>query len=328
MKVRVLGSAAGGGVPQWNCRCTNCQAARQPNGPVVPRTQSSVAISAEGEYWFLLNVSADVRQQINAHRNLWPAGNLGRGTSIAGCLLTDAEIDHTSGLLQLREGCRFSIYSTSLVHRWLTDDLPIARIRKKFAEREWIELNEDEPTELMLPSGLPSGLEVTIVDVGHDVPRYVTNDFPGQFGSIVGFLIRDLRTGSNIVYAPGVSKLSSSLATAAEHADAILLDGSFWSDDEPQRLGIGPSSAREMGHIPVSGPAGTLEWLASQTALHRTYVHINNTNPMLYEGGPEHQRVSQAGIRVAEDGDEFDLSGKRFATDRRLARGVGGDTHQ
>ncbi len=318
MKVQVLGSAAGGGVPQWNCRCTNCEAARQPNGPVVPRTQSSVAISAEGEYWFLLNVSADVRQQINVHRILWPAGNLGRGTPIAGCLLTDAEIDHTSGLLQLREGCRFSIYSTSLVHRWLTNDLPIGRIVTTFAQREWIELSADEPTELMLPSGTPSGLEVTTLDVGHDIPRYVTHDSPGQLGSVVGFLIRDLRTGSTLVYAPGVPNLSSSLASAAQNADAILLDGSFWSDDEPQRMGIGPSSAREMGHVPVDGPSGTLHWLASQTAHHRSYVHINNTNPMLYEGGPEHQRVSQSGIRVAQDGDEFDLSAKteRFATER------------
>ena len=233
MRVQILGSAAGGGVPQWNCRCANCEFARQPNGPVVPRTQSSAAVSADGDFWFLLNVSADIRQQINVNQNLSPSGNEQRTTPIAGCLITDAEIDHTSGLLQLREGCRFPVYSTSLVRRWLTNELPIARILTKFAHREWIELSEDTPMVLQLPSGTPSGLEVTILDVGRDVPRYVKRDAADDVGSVVGFLIRDVWRGASVVYAPGIPYLSDSLTAAAVGADVILIDGTFWSDDEP-----------------------------------------------------------------------------------------------
>src|SRR5690348_3902980 len=128
MRIRILVSAAGGGLPQWNCRCHNCDAARQVSSDVRPRTQSSVAVSADGQNWFLLNVSADVRAQLAASCEIWPPEGAARGTSIAGCVLTDAEIDHTSGLLQLREGCTFGIFSTPLVRRWLTDFLPIGPV--------------------------------------------------------------------------------------------------------------------------------------------------------------------------------------------------------
>lgn len=307
MKVQILGSAAGGGVPQWNCRCPNCQAARQPHGSVAPRTQSSVAVSRDGLDWFLLNVSADVRQQINGNPGLWPPAAHSRGTTIAGCLLTDAEIDHASGLLQLREGCRFDIYGTDIVRRWLTEDLPIARILTNYTDPTWIELTWDAPTELRLSSGLGSGLSVVLVDVGHDVPRYARSDQNPPAGSVVGLLIRDEQTQTSLVYAPGVPELTTALTAAAEQADAILLDGTFWSDDEPQRMGISTSSARQMGHVPVDGPSGTLEWLANVEAQHRMYVHINNTNPMLNYNGPEHERVRQRGIRVGRDGEQFSM---------------------
>lgn len=307
MIVQILGSGAGGGVPQWNCHCVNCAAARQTDGRVIPRTQSSAAISADGDHWFLLNVSADVRAQINASENLWPPNDQPRGTAIAGCLLTDAEIDHTSGLLQLREGCRFPIYSTALVRQWLAEDLPLARILQHFAPRDWTIMDPQAPTELSLPNGQPSGLEVVLLDVGEDVPRYVQNHTATQQGSIVALVIRDQATGQTVVYAPGVASLTSALVKAAAAADMILIDGTFWTDDEPQRTGIRATTARQMGHVPVSGPAGTLDWLARQPALHRVYVHINNTNPMLIEGGPERQQVNACGIRVAQDGDQFSL---------------------
>ena len=308
MIVQILGSGAGGGVPQWNCHCVNCAAARQIDGRVIPRTQSSAAISSDGDHWFLLNVSADVRAQINASENLWPPDDQPRGTAIAGCLLTDAEIDHTSGLLQLREGCRFPIYSTALVRQWLEHDLPFAPVLQHFAPRDWTSFNPEAPTELTLPDGRPSGLDVTLLRVGEDVPRYVQNHDASQQGSIVALAIRNQESNQTVIYAPGVASLTSELRTAAESADMILIDGTFWSDDEPQTTGIRATTARHMGHLPVSGPEGTLDWLARQPAVHRIYVHINNTNPMLVEDGPERQQVNACGIHVAQDGDQFSLS--------------------
>ena len=187
MRVQILGSAAGGGLPQWNCRCPNCEAARGPNGSVTPRTQSSAAVSADGNHWYLLNVSADVRQQLISHASLWPpSGNL-RGTRIAGCLLTDAEIDHTSGLLQLREGSPFAVYSTRLVRSWLAEDLPLATVLASFVTRDWYELDWDPPLELTLPGGAPSGLAVQLLDVGVDIPRYVKARPAEPKDSVVGF---------------------------------------------------------------------------------------------------------------------------------------------
>ena len=308
MIVQILGSGAGGGVPQWNCHCANCAAARQIDGRVIPRTQSSAAISADGDHWFLLNVSADVRAQINASENLWPPADQPRGTAIAGCLLTDAEIDHTSGLLQLREGCRFPIYSTALVRQWLEHDLPFVPVLQHFAPRDWTSFNPDAPTELKLPDGQPSGLEVTLLPVGEDVPRYVQKHDASQQGSIVALAIRNQESHQTVIYAPGVASLTNELRRAAESADMILIDGTFWSDDEPQKTGIRDTTARHMGHLPVSGPDGTLEWLARQPATHRIYVHINNTNPMLVEDGPERQQVNECGIHVAQDGDQFSVS--------------------
>ena len=186
MHIRILGSAAGGGLPQWNCRCPNCENARLGSGKVRPRTQSSVAVSADGRSWFLLNVSADVRAQLAAARELWPPAGKGRGTPIAGCILTDAEIDHTSGLLQLREGCAFSIVSTPIVRRWLTEYLPIGPILAAFADRTWIDLPLETMLELALPDGGPSGLTLRAFELGRDVPRFVPEGDGDAWGSVTG----------------------------------------------------------------------------------------------------------------------------------------------
>ncbi|NOY29478.1 MAG: pyrroloquinoline quinone biosynthesis protein PqqB [Planctomycetes bacterium] len=305
MHVRILGSAAGGGLPQWNCGCSNCRAARDGSPYVRPRTQSSVAISAEGKWWFLLNVSADVRQQLFVNQQLGPAPGNMRGTSIAGCVLTDAEIDHTSGLLQLREGCVFSILSTPLVRRWLNDYFPIGPIVSAFSDRPWLELPLEASLELTLPDGTPAGLEITAFETGRDVPRFVPEDPRKAVGSVVGLRIRDTATGGTLVYAPGVPAIDSQLEHAVDGADLLLLDGSFWSDEEPRQMGITDRTSQAMGHVPVDGSHGSLEWLAKLPVPKRVYVHMNNTNPMLDESGPEHARVQESGVQVGMDGDEF-----------------------
>jgi pyrroloquinoline quinone biosynthesis protein B len=273
---------------------------------VRPRSQSSVAVSADGDWWFLLNASADVRSQIGASNYLWPPVGNHRGTSIAGCVLTDAEIDHTSGLLQLREGCRFGVFSTPIVKRWLHQNLPIGSILADFADRPWSELALDEWSVLPLPDGTPSGLRVRSFEVGRDVPRFVPELPDESVGSVIGLQIEDSH-GAKLVYAPGVATICDGLRSACEDAGCILIDGTFWSDDEPTRAKIKDSTATQMGHVPVSGQQGTLSWLSGLSVEHRVYVHINNTNPMLNERGSQHAEVVRCGVRVGMDGDVIDI---------------------
>jgi pyrroloquinoline quinone biosynthesis protein B len=307
MQVRILGSAAGGGVPQWNCRCPNCAAVRAGSPDVRPRTQSSVAVSADGRAWFLLNVSPDVRQQILSLPELGPPEGVQRGTAIAGCVLTDAELDHTAGLLLLREGGAFGIHCTTTVHRWLNCFLPVEPILACFAQPHWNDLITDTAHELPLWDSSFSGLRIRTFEVDPHVPRFVREESGTTPGSVISLVIEDARTGGRLLYAPCVASLGPALRRAASEADGILIDGTFWDDAEPSRHGIGSRTARAMGHLPVSGPEGSLDWLTGLSARHRVYVHINNTNPMLNECGPEYRRVSKCGVRVGVDGDSFEL---------------------
>jgi pyrroloquinoline quinone biosynthesis protein B len=297
LKIRILGSAAGGGVPQWNCRCSNCEAARAGSSSVRPRTQSSVAISSDGRNWILLNVSPDVRQQILSFPPLGAPPGQERGQTIAGCVLTDAELDHTLGLLLLREGQPFSIFSTTPVRRWLNRYLPVEQLLACFAKPAWIDLMLDRPVILT------EHLHLRIFEVEPHVPRFVKDE--AAAGSVVGLLIEDRKTGGKLVYAPCVGSLGEPLVSMAREADAVLIDGTFWSDDEPLRFG--ERTALQMGHIPVTGPHGSLTWLGELPARHRVYVHINNTNPMLNECGPEYRLVSRRGIQVGADADMFEI---------------------
>lgn len=301
MLVRLLGSAAGGGVPQWNCRCSNCAAARAAAPNVRPRTQSSLAISADGQAWFLLNVSPDIRQQTLAFPALGPRDGEQRGSAIAGCVLTDAELDHVTGLLLLREGPGFGIACTPTVRSWLNGAFPIEPILAGFCRPVWSELKLDEPVDLLLRNGNPSGLRVRPFAVDPHVPRYARG---AALDSVIGLDIEDGNTGGRLVHAPCVASLGDSLRQAAERADAVFLDGTFWDDDEPLRCGIGSRTARHMGHLPVTA---SLDWLSALKARQRVYMHINNTNPMLDEAGAEYAVVTGRGVRVGADGDAFQL---------------------
>jgi len=305
MRIRILGAAAGGGLPQWNCRCSNCILARRGSPEVTPLTQSSVAVSGDGTRWFLLNVSPDIRQQIDAFAELAPQGQGLRGTAIAGCILTDAEIDHSSGLLLLREDTLFQIYSTAIVHRWLGDKFPVERILSAFRPRSWTEIPLGTPFTLAETTGAASALRVTAIDLPGHAPLYAGSSKEPLAGSIVALRIEDTARGGSFLYAPAVAQITPELEAAARGVDVIFLDGTFWSKNEMVDLGLSKRNALDMGHVPISGEEGSLEWFRRASAVEKVYIHINNTNPVLNTTSPERKVVDAAGIRIGRDGAEF-----------------------
>ncbi|HYB29129.1 MAG TPA: pyrroloquinoline quinone biosynthesis protein PqqB [Solirubrobacteraceae bacterium] len=298
MRVRILGSAAGGGFPQWNCRCPTCEAAR---GGVraQPRTQSSLAIRGGDGPWFLVNASPDARQQLEA---LAPAGIDGiRSPPVAGVLLTDAEIDHTAGLLLLRESTSpVRVYGDDGVERALTQGYPVLPILERYCGAEWRSLESGQATPLE-----GSSLTVEPFDAGGDAPRYL--DGSGVELTASGFVFRDRATDGILTYVPGLARLDEGILARFAASDVVLVDGTFWRDDELAGLGISTRSARDMGHLPLSGPGGTLEALAGLERPRKALVHINNTNPILLEDSPEREVLTRAGIEVAYDGLEVEL---------------------
>lgn len=301
MHVILLGTAAGGGFPQWNCWCATCRAAREDPAAARPRTQSSAAVSADGRRWFLLNASPDVRAQLDLVP-AEPAGGL-RRVPVEGVVLTDAELDHTLGVALLREAGYLPLYATAAVAAVLEEDSRILPVTRAFARAPVAELPLERRTELCLRDGGGSGLSVEAFPVPGDPPRFARRERPGH---TVGLLIRD-GGGATVAFVPGCGGLDDQVLTRLAAADLVLFDGTFWTDDELIGLGISDHTAREMGHLPVSGPGGSLERLSALPARHRVYTHINNTNPMLLEGSPERGQVAARGWLVGADGMRFDL---------------------
>ncbi len=301
MHVIILGSAAGGGVPQWNCGCPNCTAARRDR---CGRTQSSVAVSADGQRWVLLNASPDLRTQLGQNRALWPRG--ARGSPVEAVVLTDAEIDHTLGLLLLRESAvRLPVYAPAGVSALLGDDWPLYRVLSAYAGVEARVLEEDRPLALTDRGGVPLGLCCAATAVARRPPRYAHGAPVGTFD--VGLRIEDERSGGVLAYVPTAGTVDDAVRRTARGADLLLFDGTFWSDDELRTAGADAPSAREMGHLPVGGQGGSLELLPGIGAKRTVLVHINNTNPILAPGSPERAQVEAAGIVVGEDAMEFEL---------------------
>jgi pyrroloquinoline quinone biosynthesis protein B len=305
MHVRVLGTAAGGGFPQWNCACLNCEGVRRGTIKARPRTQSCAAVSADGQRWFLLNASPDIRVQIESFAPLLPRGTV-RGTAIQGILVTNADLDHTLGLLMLREGGRLSVHATSSVRRALDEGLRLTEVLDHYGGVEW-----HQPPANLAPltcaDGTSSGLRFAAFAVPGKLPRYREGRTSPSEEDNVGYQLVDESTGGRLVYVPGLAALNGEVLARLRDADALLLDGTFWSDEEMQTLGVGTASAREMGHLPVGSENGSLAVLASLPAARKIYVHINNTNPMLREDSPQRRAVEKAGIEVGWDGLEFSL---------------------
>jgi len=307
MQIVLLGTAAGGGSPQWNCNCTVCAAVRKKKPGTQPRTESSVAISADGHNWFLLNASPDIRTQFAHFPPLHPPRGVKRGSKVQGVLVTNADLDHTLGLLLLREGGeKIPVHASSAVREVLENDSAIGRVLKSFCGVKWI-----KPPRRLAPllraDGSPSGLLYQAIDLKGGPPRFSPPQRSEHTGHSVGYRIIDERTGGRLLFLPDVAATHSGLGERLSECDVLLFDGTFWSENEMSARGVGQLAAARMGHWPISGPQGSLSLLARLSVRHKVYIHINNTNPILRETTPEHRAVNRAGLTVGRDGMRFEI---------------------
>ena len=304
MKVMVLGAAAGGGFPQWNCNCHNCCGVRSGSIEAQPRTQSSIAVSADGERWILFNASPDIRAQLEANSPLQPKKGR-RDTGIHGIVLADSQIDHTTGLLFLREGCPLSVYCTDMVAQDLSTGFPI------FVMLQSWDGGVSHTTVPIDGSAFHVSdieeISITAVPLEGKAPPYSPHRHDPHVGDNVGYLIEDTHSQASLFYAPGLGQMSSVLLDMMGGADCVMVDGTFWSEDEMQRAGVGIKLASDMGHLPQSGDEGMLNWLSKIQGPRKILIHINNTNPILIENSPERKLVEESGVEVAYDGMAFDL---------------------
>jgi pyrroloquinoline quinone biosynthesis protein B len=304
MFVRVLGASAGGGFPQWNCNCRNCDGVRKGTIRASRRTQSSICVSDDGVEWVLFNTSPDLLQQIQSFPPLQP-GRLLRDTGIAAIILIDGQIDHTTGLFMLRErGVPLDLWCTAPVHSDLTSGNPIFRILGHFAGVNWHEIAIAGTFKV---PALPH-LEFTALPLKSKAAPYSPHRDDPHPGDNIGVSIRDTRSGKTLFYAPGLGEIEPAVWAAMSAADCVLVDGTFWTDDEMIKLDIAPKTSREIGHLPQSGAGGMIEHLDRlPAATRRVLIHINNTNPILDEDSPERATLGEHHIEVAHDGLEIHL---------------------
>lgn len=304
MHIHVMGSGAGGGFPQWNCNCLNCKGVRDGTVKASRRTQSSIAISADGVDWILFNASPDIKKQMDDFPQLQPAREV-RDTAIKAVLITDAQIDHVTGLLTLREHNKpWDIYCTEAVHGDLTTGFPIFNILGHFRGINWHEIKTN-----LEPFTIPAapGLRFTAVPLKSEAPPYSPHRHNTVPGDNVGIRIEDSRTGKNVFYAPGLGVVEDHVLEFMRNADVVLVDGTVWTDDEMSKEGISNKRAQEMGHINQSEEGGTISFLNSMERPRKILIHINNTNPILNEASQEHHILRQAGIELAYDGMDIEL---------------------
>ncbi len=298
MHLILLGSAAGGGFPQWNCWCPSCSASRNDPSSARPRTQSSAAVSSDGDRWFLLNASPDIQRQLSwLHAADSPSTP--RHVPFEAVVFTDAEIDHTLGMVLLREARDLSLFATMAVESILEHDSRFLPLVRAFAQVRLTHLTPNETISLPSRDGSESGLTVEPFVVPGGPPRFAAKD---EAGHTIGLMIREESTGRTCGFVPGCGAIDNQLLERLARADVLLFDGTFWSDRELIDLGISDLSARDMDHVPIDGAGGSLERLAELPCRHRIYTHINNTNPILLEGSRERAAVARAGITVGVDG--------------------------
>lgn len=305
MKIRVLGSAAGGGFPQWNCNCRNCAGVRSGAVRARERTQSSIAVRGGTASWALVNASPDLLAQLRANPDLQPARSP-RDTAIAAIVLVDGQVDHTTGLYMLRESTRaWPLWCTDAVYADLTRGNPIIEVLSHYCRIEHRRMALDGAEFAV--EGVAGVRWRAIPIVGKPAPYSPHRDSPVA-GDNVALAMGDERSGKSAFYAPGLGAMDEASWQAMQSAACVLVDGTFWSDDEMLQLGFSRKRAREIGHLAQSGAGGMLEWLGRLSAATRKIlIHINNTNPILDEDSPERAELGRRGIEVAWDGMEIEL---------------------
>lgn len=304
MQIQILGSAAGGGFPQWNCNCRNCAGVRSGKVRAQPRTQSSIALSANGADWVLCNASPDIRAQLQSFAPLQPARRL-RDTGIKAIILMDSQLDHVTGLLSLREGCPHPVWCTDMVHQDLTSGFPLFPMLKHWnGGLAW------NPIDLASPAfEIPAcpGLRFTAIPLRSSAPPYSPHRGNPHPGDNIGLLVEDLNSGGSLFYAPGLGQVDEALLGWMQRADCLLVDGTLWRDDEMRHCEVGDKLGSEMGHLPQSGPGGMIEVLDGIPGPRKVLIHINNTNPILDLDSVERAELERHGIEVAWDGMGIEL---------------------
>jgi len=299
MRVIVIGSAAGGGFPQWNCGCANCSGLRAGTLRARARSQESLAVSADREHWLLLNASPEIRGQIESFTPLWPREK--RHSPVSGVLLTNGDLDHCLGLLSLRESQPIAVYATAAVRRGFTEGNALYRTLERFpGQVRWHELALGREVEL------DGGLSLTALPVPGKLPIHLERSSAPSPEDNVALRLREAGSGRTLAYLPAVAGASPAVSAAVEGADCIFFDGTFWSSDELVAAGLGARRAEEMAHWPVGGAQGSLGFLAKLPG-RRVLIHLNNTNPLLREDGPEAAAARAAGVEIAFDGMELRL---------------------
>lgn len=308
MRIIILGSAAGGGFPQWNCACGNCARARAGDPAAKPRSQSSAAVSADGESWFLLNCSPDVRLQIEQTPALQPRRGV-RHSPMAGVVLTNGDVDHVAGLLTLRERHPFVLYATARVLAALAANPIFGVLRADLVKRRPLGLGE--VVGLAGPDGEASGISIEAFAVPGKIALYLEDPEAERFGTVaedtIGLRLSDTATGRVLYYIPGCAALSEDLSRRLAGAEVVLFDGTTWLDDEMAASGAGEKTAGRMGHMCIAGDSGSLAAFSGLDARRKIYVHLNNTNPALLSDSHARAEVEAAGWEVAEDGMEITL---------------------
>ena len=300
MRITILGSAAGGGFPQWNCNCRNCTGVRSGTINAKSRTQSSIFIQADsGHEGVLFNTSPDILEQIRSHPTLQPARSL-RDTAIAGVVLMDGQIDHATGLFMLRErGSKLPLWCTDPVKEDLSLGNPVLRVLEHYCGVEQHRIALDG-SWFTVPG--VADLRFQALPLSSKAAPYSPHRDNPVPGDNIGITIQDQRNGRTVFYAPGLGDITPAVFEALGKADAVMVDGTFWTDDEMPKMGLSAKRAREIGHLPQSGAGGMIEWLAKlPSATQRYLIHINNTNPILDEDSPERAILTLAGIKVCED---------------------------
>jgi pyrroloquinoline quinone biosynthesis protein B len=306
MKIRVLGAAAGGGFPQWNCNCRNCAGVRAGSLRARPRTQSSIAVRGDDMGWALVNVSPDITAQLQANPAFQPGRAL-RDCAIAGIVLVDGQVDHTTGLYMLRESSRpWPIWCTDNAYADLTRGNPILNVLGHFCGVQRCRINPDGTTVFAIDG--VNGVQWRALAVPGKPAPYSPNRESPLPGDNIALVITEEASGRSAVYAPGLGAMDERVWQEMQSAACVMVDGTFWTDEEMIRLGASKKRARDIGHLPQSGPEGMLSWLEQlPRGTRKILIHINNTNPILDEDSEQAAEVARRGVEVAWDGMEIEL---------------------